>query len=221
MKTLISMLALSLTAGAGAGIATTFNDATGDTFTPENPNMDIVSVDVSNTATHMTITVETLGYANWTKYLFFFNTGAADQSSSNGWNRPLDMNGQTIDHFIGSWVDQAADNSQLWSYGAAWNQDGTFSNDQSDTGNNRVSWTFELAWLGVGFGDVVLFDVGTSGGGEFDTTIDLLSRDTQATDWWTNPATSGSFRAYTIVPAPGALALVGLAGAFARRRRAA
>jgi len=221
MNTLSAAFVLAITAGASAGVPTTFMDATLDTFTPENPNLDIVSVDVSNNATHMTITVETLGYANWTKYLFFFNTGAPDQTATNAWNRPMNMNGNTIDRFMGSWVDQPANNAQLWTYGANWALDSTISNDQSDTGNDRVSWTFELAWLGLGVGEVLLFDVGTSGGGDFDTTVDLLSRDTQATDWWTNAATAGNYRAYTIVPTPGVLALAGLAGAISRRRRAA
>lgn len=203
---------------ASAGVS--FTDATFDLFDNGVANLDIVNVDISNTATDMTITVETRGFDTWTKYLFFFNTGAAAQSTGNGWNRPINYDGQTIDHYIGSWVDGASDNAQIWSFNGNWNQDSTFTNDQSDTGNNRVSWTFSLASLGLGIGSSLLFDVGTSGGGEFDTTVDLLSRDTQATDWWTNPATSGAFRKYDVVPAPGAAALLGLTlGALRRRRK--
>lgn len=205
--------------GAAMAAPSDYADATFDIFDNLNSNLDIVGVSVSNTATDITFTVETRGYQSWTKYLFFFNTGGADQTGTNAWNRPVNLNGQTIDHFVGSWVDAGSDNSQLWSYTGAWNQTSTFSNDQSQTGINRVSWTISLAGLGLELGDSLLFDVGTSGGGDFDTTVDLLSRDTQATDWWTNPATAGQFLKYTVVPGPGALALLGVAGVVAGRRR--
>lgn len=212
-------LSLALVAAPSAAAGTVFSDATFDLFDNGVANLDIVGVQVTNSGADITFTVETRGYANWTKYLFFFNTGAADQTGTNGWNRPVNLNGQTIDRFIGSWVDQGSDNSQFWSWNGAWNLDFTFSNDQSDTANNKVSWTFSLAALGVGFGDVLLFDVGTSGGGDQDTTVDLLSREDQATDWWTNPATAGAYRAYTIVPGPGSLAIGACAAALLRRRR--
>jgi len=200
--------------------ASVYSDAAFDLFDNGVANLDILNVDVTNDATTLSITVETRGYETWTKYLFFFNTGAPNQSTGNGWNRPINYNGQTIDRFIGSWVDAPSDNSQFWSFDGNWNNDFTFSNDQSDIGNRRVTWTVSLAALGLSFGDSLLFDVGTSGGGKFDTTVDLLSRDTQATDWWTNPATSGEFRKYVVVPSPGALALMVIAGlAGARRRR--
>jgi len=216
-RSIALMLSIAGAAGAHAG---TYLDAQFDLFDNGLANLDIASVDVSNTATHITFTVETRGYANWTKYLFFFNSGAANQTGTNAWNRPLNMNGQTIDHFIGSWVDAPDTNAQNWSYNGAWNLDFTFSNDQSDTGNNRVSWTVLLSDLGLVIGSSLLFDVGTSGGGDGDTTVDLLSRDDQATDWWTNPATSGEFRKYDVIPAPGSAALLGLAlGALRRRRR--
>lgn len=217
-RTLVLALPLVIAGASQAG--TVYGDAAFDLFDNGVDNLDILNVDVSNTATDLTITVETRGFANWTKYLLFLNTGAAAQSAGNGWNRPISYNGQTIDHFIGSWVDAADNNSQLYSFNGNWNLDSTFTNDQSDIANRRVSWTVSLASLGLDFGDSLLFDVGTSGGGEFDTTVDLLSRQDQATDWWTNPATSGEFRKYVVVPAPGAAMLLGLAGVFARRRRA-
>lgn len=217
------MAALVVTAGttmAQAGLGTTYTDSSFDLFDNGFANLDILEVTLSNTDTHLTITVETRGFADWTKYLFFFNTGSAQQSTGNGWNRPINYNGQTIDRYIGSWVDAPNSNSQFWSYDGNWNLDFTFDNDQSAIGLNRVSWTFSLAALGLGLGDSLLFDVGTSGGGDFDTTVDLLSRADQATDWWSNPAVSGEFLKYVIVPAPGSAALLALAfGLVARRRR--
>lgn len=219
MKILASSCALALGAAASAGGPVVYSDSTFDLFDNSFANLDIVSVSVFNTATDITFTVETRGFAAWTKYLFFLNTGSPNQTNTNAWNRPLNMSGQTIDHYIGSWVDAGSNNAQFWSFNSGWNLDFVFSNDQSDIGNNRVSWTVSLAALGLSIGDSLLFDVGTSGGGDFDTTVDLLSRADQATDWWTNPATSGQFLKYDIIPTPGAMALAALAGLAAVRRR--
>lgn len=222
MKKLIILVPVVAFASSAFARGQTFSDATFDLFDNNVANLDIVGVTVSNSATDITFSVETRGFEAWTKYLFFLNTGAANQTGTNAWNRPVNLNGQTIDHYIGSWVDQASDNAQFWSFNGNWNLDYNFTNDQSQAGSHIVSWTFSLASLGVGIGDKILFDVGTSGGGDNDTTVDLLSRDTQATDWWTNPATAGEYRSYQIVPAPGALALAGAAAAAAglgRRRR--
>lgn len=213
------VVALSFAGTSSAFSDVGYLDAIEDLFDNGVANLDITSVGVSNTATHMTITVQTRAYADWTKYMIFMNTGAPDQSTGNGWNRPMDYDGQTIDRFLGSWVDAASDNAQLWSYNGAWNLDAVVSADLSQIGSNMVSWTFSLEWLGLGIGDSLLFDVGTSGGGELDTSIDLLSRDDMATDWWTTPAVSGEFLKYVLVPSPGAFALLGIAGLMARRRR--
>ncbi|RLS25245.1 MAG: PEP-CTERM sorting domain-containing protein, partial [Planctomycetota bacterium] len=48
---------------------------------------------------------------------------------------------------------------------------------------------------------------------------DHLSRSDIATSGWGSPSTSGTFLGYTTVPAPGAIALLGLAGLAGRRRR--
>ena len=170
MLKLTSVSAAFVVASSAIAAPDVYNDAQNDLFDNGFANLDIASVTVTNTATDITFSVATRGFANWTKYLFFINSGGPNQTGTNGWNRPVDLNGQTIDHFIGSWVDAPASNAQLWSFSGAWNHDSTFSNDQSLAGSNIISWTTSLASLGLGFGSVVSFDVGTSGGGDFDTT---------------------------------------------------
>jgi len=213
------LLALGLTPVVSAGITTTsYTDATGDMFSGAPSNLDIAQVMVGNDANNVYITVETVGYADWTKYLFFFDTGIGG-TGSNAWNRPIVLT-REISHYMGSWVDQPTSNAQLWSWnGGGWDLGSTVSNDQSQTGFNRVTWTFSLSWLGLGVGDTFWFDVATSGGGDGDSGIDHLSRSDPATNWWSDPSFAGEFRSYTLVPAPGAIALLGLAGLAVRRRR--
>ena len=83
---------------------------------------------------------------------------------------------------------------------------------------NTVSWTFSLASMGLSAGQTIYFDVATSGGGN-DPGVDHLSRSDAATPGWGTASTSGNFLAYTTVPTPGAIALLGLAGLAGRRRR--
>jgi hypothetical protein len=75
-----------------------------------------------------------------------------------------------------------------------------------------------LASLGLSGGQTIYFDVATSGGGN-DPGVDHLSRTDKATSGWGSASTSGDFLAYTPVPTPGAIALLGLAGLAGRRRR--
>jgi MYXO-CTERM domain-containing protein len=183
-------------------------------------NLDISSVSVTSDATTLYISVTTVSFETWTKYMIFMKTGAGSSTTSNAWSRPVDFSGQTINHFIGSWVDQPTDNSQCVSWdGANWDWGGstTFANSVS---GNTVTWAVSLASLGLGQGDKLLFDVATSGGGGGDSGIDHLSRADPATGWWSDTSYSGQFLSYT-VPGPGALALLGLAGMVGRRRRQA
>lgn len=163
----------------------------------------------------------TVGSADWTKYMFFFNTGGSG-TGTNGWNRPVNLNGQTIDYFAGSWVNEGSNNTQLVNWnGSNWNWDGVQISTNSGP-NFKVTWTFSLASLGLSAGDSLLFDVATSGGGDGDSGVDHLSRSTMSTDWWSNPSTAGEFLKYdVVVPGPGVVALMGVAGlAGGRRRRA-
>lgn len=197
---------------------TVYTDAEFDMFDNGVGNLDISSVAVSNDATNLYISVTTRQFATWTKYMLFLNTGGAG-TGSNAWNRPVNLSGQSITHFVGSWVDQGSDNQQLVDWdGSNWNWGGVIVSSNSVSGNT-VTFTMSLASLGLGVGDSLLFDVATSGDGGGDSGIDHLSRSTQSTDWWTNPSTAGEFLKYNVVPGPGAAALLGLAGLVGGRRR--
>lgn len=209
-------LVCATVASAGVLGSQSYTDSSNDLFDNGFANLDITGVSVSNTATSISISVTTREFQNWTKYLLFMNTREGG-TGSNGWGRPVDLNGAQIDYYIGSWVDAPSGNAQFWSFGTGWNLDSTFSNSVS---GNTVTWTVSLASLGLSIGSTFTFDVATSGGGN-DPGVDHLSRFDAATPGWGTASTSGAFLSYTVVPAPGALALVaaaGLMGASRRRR---
>ena len=222
MKNLISLASVvasvSLISTASAGYAgTNFADSSFDLFDNGMGNLDITGVYVVNSDVDITFSVTTREFANWTKYMIFIDT-ADGGTGGNAWGRPVDLAGTSIDHFIGSWVDSSSNNSQFVSFAGDWNWGGaqTFSNYQS---GNTVSWTVSLASLGLTGGSVVRFDVATSGGGNGDPGIDHLSRSDVASSGWGSGSVAGSFKSFTVVPAPGAVALLGLAGLISRRRR--
>jgi hypothetical protein len=198
---------------ASAASADSYTDASLDLFDNGFDNLDITGVNMSDDGVNLTIAVTTRGFQNWTKYMMYFNTTGAG-TTSNGWARPVNLT-SNIDYYIGSWVDAPSDNAQFWSWTGAWNQTGTLTNSVS---GNTVSFTMSLASLGLSAGQTIYFDVATSGGGN-DPGVDHLSRSDAATPGWGTASTSGNFLAYTTVPAPGAIALLGLAGLAGRRRR--
>jgi MYXO-CTERM domain-containing protein len=59
----------------------------------------------------------------------------------------------------------------------------------------------------------------TTGGGGGDPGVDHLSLATIATPNWQTGSSSGAFLDYHVEPAPGTVAVVGLAGILAARRR--
>ncbi|MEY5032700.1 MAG: hypothetical protein RL354_1731 [Planctomycetota bacterium] len=198
---------------ASAASADSYTDASLDLFDNGFDNLDITGVDMSDDGVNLTIAVTTRGFQNWTKYMMYFNTTGTG-TTSNGWGRPVNLT-SNIDYYVGSWVDAPSDNAQFWSWTGAWNQTGTLTNSVS---GNTVSFTMSLASLGLSAGQTIYFDVATSGGGN-DPGVDHLSRSDAATPGWGTASTSGNFLAYTTVPAPGAIALLGLAGLAGRRRR--
>ena len=216
MKSLIAVAsALVAAAAAHAGI---YNDATGDLFDNSMPNLDIQSVQVTDNGSNITFSVTTVGFQNWTKYMIFIDSDPTGGTSSNAWSRPVDLSGAAIEHFIGGWVDQGSNNSQNVTFrngGWDWGNYETFS---SSISGNTVSYTVSLASLGLAAGQTVYFDVATSGGGN-DPGVDHLSRSTPATPGWGTASTAGAFLSYQVSPAPGAVALLGLAGLAGTRRR--
>lgn len=221
------IVAASLASVAQAGMTGNsqfYDDIQNDIFDTGLGNLDILSGQVSDDGTNITFAVETRAFANWTKFMLFIDVRAGG-TSSNAWSRPVNLTSD-IDYFVGSWIDQPTNNSQFVSYtGGAWdwNNVSILTNSVTvggSTGGNIVSWTMSLASLGLSGGETIYFDIATSGGGN-DPGVDHLSRQTLATSGWGSPSTSGAFLEYQVsgVPAPGAIALLGLAGLAGRRRR--
>jgi hypothetical protein len=213
----VCLLFASLTSLATAGQI--FQDTQNDLFDNGLGNLDITSVWVESNATDITFSVTTREFQSGTKYMIFLETTIGGGTGTNPWNRPIDLSGAQIDYFVGSGVDQSSNNSQFFSNNYfGWNlvSATTFSNVQS---GNTVSWTLSLASMNLSVGSVISFDVATTGAGENDPGVDHLSRDVIATTGWGNPSVAGAFLTYTVVPGPGAFALLGLAGLVSRRRR--
>ena len=208
---LVTAVAASL---ASVAAADSYSDASNDLFDNGLDNLDITGVSMSDDGSNLTLAITTRGFQTWTKYMMYFNTTGAG-TTSNAWARPVNLT-SNIDYYVGSWVDASTDNAQFWSWGSgAWGQTGTLTNAVS---GNTVTFTFSMASLGLSAGQTIYFDVATSGGGN-DPGVDHLSRSDLATSGWGSPSTSGDFLAYTTVPTPGAIALLGLAGLAGRRRR--
>ena len=214
MRACMLLAAGLIASGANAAV---YSDSTFDLFDNGFDNLDIASVDMSDDGVNLTIAVTTRGFQTWTKYMMYFDT-AAGGTSSNAWSRPVDLAGREIEHYIGSWVDASTNNAQFVSWtGAAWNWGSEMYLTNAVSGNT-VTWTVSLASLGVGAGQTFYFDIATSGGGN-DPGVDHLSRSDAATPGWGTASTAGGFLSYTVVPTPGALALLGVAGLVGRRRR--
>lgn len=223
MKKMMALAALVAATGA-ASAAQTYNDATGDLFDNTMGHMDIRSVTLSNTATTLSITLNVNGNAaatSWGKYLFMFDiNGNASGRADNPWGRIINTNGRLNDAYIGSWVDQNPDSfAQTWRDTGGWSQTNTVVVDRSLAAIGTIKYTINLADLGmVADGSTIYFDVMTTGSNA-DPGVDHLSRNTMATPGWGTESTAGNYLAYTLIPSPGTLALVGLGGLVAGRRR--
>lgn len=240
-KTTLSLALLSMLAGAAS--ADIFADNTGnhldggdvhDFFYSQGfTHLDITMVEVTNDASFIYFDIHVdadIDATNWGKYIIGMDTGrnAGDNSTDPGsWNRNVDW-GRGITDFIGSWADDGGSGAgaELRSWdGAAWGlTDATYaagtdimaSDANHATGMQML--TVSLASLGLSFGDVLQFDVFATGGGA-DPGVDHLSRNDFATDMWGTQSVAGEFLSYTIIPAPGAMALLGMGGLMTARRR--
>ena len=179
--------------------AAVYNDASNDLFDNGFSNLDITGVEVTNNGVNLFIAVTTRGFQTWTKYLIWIDTPTkanAPANNNNGWTRPVTLaSGESADFFFGSWVNASNNNVQVWEYGTSWNQDpAQLSNSVS---GNTVTFTIPLSRLGLAAGNLIKFDVATSGNGGGDGGIDHASRATSATTGW-GPSTAGAMLSYTI-----------------------
>ena len=231
--------AVAFSASSANAQVTTYLDATNDIasgIANAGGTLDIVRMEVSNTATdivfRMTVNgfVEGPGSTDWGKFMIGISTGsnAGDSAANgNGWGRPINMAAPTggMNYWIGSWVDSGG-GAQRWAYnGTSWSEvAATYSSGFGSFSfvNNQLTYTMSLASLGLSIGSTFYFDAYSSGGGGGDSAIDALANPNVSVTGWGGPYTSGGSNpvlSYTVVPAPGAVALLGLAGLMARRRR--
>jgi hypothetical protein len=214
-----------------------YNDAVNDIaagIATAGGTLDILGMEVSHTATDVifSMTVNGLvsgdGSTDWGKFMVGIATGAPGTTSGNGWGRPINMDAPNggMNIWLGSWVDGGG-GSEFRTYdGANWNLSGATSDGDYPgsyvISGNTITWTISMAAMGVGMGDTFYFDAYSSGGGGGDGAIDALANPNVSVQGWgdsyTSDLTNGIF-SYTI-PAPGAIALVALAGVAARRRKA-
>lgn len=224
MKTFALIAGLALGSSA---MANPYIDATSDLFDNGFAHLDIVNVTVSHTATHMTFDILLGGdvnATNWGKYMIGINTGAPGADTSNGWGpRPVSWNGQAINYWIGTWADTGGEVRQMTG-----NNDGSnILNDATYIGGTQMTVTpsgfhhvitFSRASIGFTGDGTIFFDVLSSGGGSGDPGVDHLSRSDMSTPGWSTGSVAGQFLSYTI-PTPGSIALIGLSGLAAIRRR--
>jgi hypothetical protein len=219
--------ALLCAAAAHAGIigSQTYTDSSNDIqpgIATGDGTLDLLSMEVSNTATDVVFRLTVNGNLNgtdWGKFMIGISTGGTGSTAGNGWGRPISMTTGLggMDFWIGSWVDGGG-GSQLWNYnGASWSGPGGLSSFSFS--GNQITYTASLSSLGLSVGDTFYFDAFSSGGGSTDSAIDALANPgVSVTDWGT-PYSSTSTFSYTVIPAPGAIALIGLAGGLMARRR--
>ena len=227
---------VALQAHAAPGV-TTFNDAINDIdpgISTGSGTLDLVKMEVSNTDSDVMfkLTVNgNIGSTDWGKFMIgIANNKGYGTSSSDGWGRPITMSANGgMTNWIGSWVDggggaENRSNQTSWGLtGATYNSNfGGFS--LSAGAQSTITYTVSIASLGMSIGDTFSFDAYSSGGGGGDSAVDALANPNVAITSWGQAYDSGASNSfsYTLgaIPAPGAIALIGVAGLLGRRRRA-
>ena len=227
---------VALQAHAAPGV-TTFNDAINDIdpgISTGSGTLDLVKMEVSNTDSDVMfkLTVNgNIGSTDWGKFMIgIANNKGYGTSSSDGWGRPITMSANGgMTNWIGSWVDgvggaENRSNQTSWGLtGATYN--GNFGGFSLSAGaQSTITFTVAIASLGMSIGDTFSFDAYSSAGGGGDSAVDALANPNVAITSWGQAYDSGASNSfsYTLsaVPAPGAIALIGVAGLMGRRRRA-
>lgn len=224
MRTSLSHTFIAASVACITGMASAdvvFTDAVGDEASG-NSNLDLTSVTIGNDASNLVITVAVAHlHSDWGKHMVFIETGAAGHTgTSNPWFRNVDHGGNNISHFIGTWLDGGG-GSSMHSYNAGSDDwDGAGSPGVTvDWANNSFTYVISLDDLGIGLGDMIRFDVASTGGASGDPSTDHFSSGHHG-NWGEGSSLGGDLLEYTTIPAPGTLALLGITGLIARRRRA-
>ena len=196
--------------------------------------LDLLSMEVSHTATDVQfkLTVNgNIGSTDWGKFMVgIANNKGNGTSTSDGWARPITMSANGgMTNWFGSWVDGGG-GAENYSNQTSWGLTGATYN--SNFGNfalaagaqSTITYGVSIASIGMSIGDTFRFDAYSSGGGNGDSAVDALANPNVAITSWDQAYDSGTSTSisYTLtaIPAPGAIALIGLAGLVARRRKA-
>jgi uncharacterized protein (TIGR03382 family) len=226
---MVALAALCAVAGA-ASAQTTYTDSQNELFNNGLGHLDFTSVVVNHDASNLYFTINLRSSAidtNWGKYCIGINTaGSSVNSVGNGWGRNVSWgSGQGIDYWIGTWADGPGFGGEIRQMtDSAGNGNSLISATylpgptiSGNVGGTAITITLSRASLGLIGDQSFTFDV-ISTGSNFDPGVDHLSRSDSSTSDWGVQSTAGQFLTYTI-PTPGSMALLGLAGLVAGRRR--
>jgi hypothetical protein len=217
---MIRSTALCIAVSAMPAMADIYIDPAGDIATG-NSNLDITQVEVTDNGTDLVVqlTVDALD-GDWGKYMLFMDGWAGGSGDNdNPWGR--DVSGLSgMDIFVGGWADGGGGADAYGYVDGSWAGSDPVSTS-IDWDNNTIQWTFydfvaDLSGVMSGFD----FEVATTGGGWGDPAIDLIGGEGTQPGWG-GGSTSTDLMHYEFatIPAPGAVALLGLAGLAGRRRR--
>ncbi|MEZ6234997.1 MAG: hypothetical protein R3B68_12495 [Phycisphaerales bacterium] len=163
---------------------------------------------------------------DWGKFLIFLDTAPGGRTD-NPWGRSI-TSGAEADFYIGGWADGGGGAEIYQVVGGAWTLIGatytTFPGAGVDLSNAAGGlWNVQVdeAVFGVTPGQIIGLDVVITAGGGGDPGVDHLSLGTVATPDWGTPSVGGAFLDYEVEPAPGSVAVLGIAGLLAGRRRRA
>jgi hypothetical protein len=214
------------------------NDAIGDIdpgISTGGGTLDIVSMEVSTTATDVTFALTVNGNistTDWGNFMIGIATGnTAGTTTGNGWARPINLDSPVggMNYWIGSWVN-AGGGSQLWTYNntsTSWEGPVSLAGYSFTAGaTSLINYTVSLASIGVTGPQTIYFDAYSSGGGGTDGAVDALSNPNISITQWGDSYTSSTATGISsaTVPEPSTYALLALGalavGGYAARRRA-
>lgn len=181
----------------------TYTDSQGDIdpgIATAGGTLDIVAMEVSNTATDVIFTLTVNGNITTTDWGNFMigiaTTKTIGTTTGNGWNRPINMEApgaKGMNYWIGSWVNSGG-GTQLWSYnGTSWAGPAAIAGHSMTPGaQSTITYTVTANSLGLVSGDFFYFDAYSSGGGGTDGAVDALADPNVSITSWSQVYTSDS-----------------------------